>query len=129
MDATAKLLAVIVLASFATERVVAALTYVLDALRMRRLNHPLARKIRRREVHRVFRVMVGAFVAYAVVRFIDVRVLRTLDTPAHPLADFWLTWLILLAGADRARALLREARGQPAVRIHVDRDVARVAER
>jgi hypothetical protein len=127
MDDTAKLIGVIVLASFAMERVLAAVTYMLEAMRMRRLKHPVARKIRRREWRRVLLMLVGGAVAYAVVRLVDVRVLRTLGTHAHAAADFWLTWLILLAGADRARELLKEAKGQTAVRIHVDRDVARVS--
>jgi hypothetical protein len=127
MDDTAKLIAVIVLASFATERVLAAVTYVLEAVRLRTLRHPVARKIRRREWRRLVLTIAGGAVAYGFVQLVDVRVLRTLDTRAHPLADFWLTWLILLAGADRARALLKEAKGQPAVRIHVDRDVARIS--
>ena len=127
MDDTAKLLAIIVLASFATERVLAAVTYLLDALRLRKMKHAVAKKIRRREWRRVVLMIAGGAVAYAVVQLVDVRVLRTLDTRAHPAADFWLTWLILLAGTDRARALLREAKGQPAVRIHVDRETARVS--
>ena len=127
MDETAKLIAVIVLASFATERILAAVTYLLDAARLRRLKHPVAAKIRRREWRRVVLMIAGGAVAYAVVQLVDVRVLRTLDTHAHAAADFWLTWLILLAGADRARDLLKEAKGQPAVRIHVDRDAARVS--
>lgn len=127
MDDTAKLIAVIVLASFATERVLAAVTYALDAIRLRALKHPVAKKIRRREWRRLVLTIVGGAVAYAVVQLVDIRVLRTLDTRAHPMADFWLTWLILLAGADKARELLKEAKGQPAVRIHVDREVARVS--
>lgn len=125
MDDTAKLIAVIVFASFATERILAAITYVFNAARLRRLKHPAAAKIRTREWQRVVLMVAGGAVAYAVVRLADVRVLRTLDTNAHATADFWLTWLILLAGADRARSLFREARGQPAVRIHVDRDAVR----
>lgn len=127
MDETAKLIAVIVLASFATERVLAAVTYVLDALRLRASKHPLATKIRRHEWRRLVLTIAGGAVAYAFVQLVDIRVLRTLDMRTHPMADFWLTWLILLAGADKARELLKEAKGQPAVRIHVDRDVARVS--
>ena len=127
MDDTAKLIGVIVLASFAMERVLAAVTYTLEAMRLRRQKHAVARKIRRREWRRVLLTLVGGAVAYAVVQLVDVRVLRTLGTHAHAAADFWLTWLILLAGADRARELLKEAKGQTAVRIHVDRDVARVS--
>ena len=123
MDATARLLAMIVLASFAIERVLAAVSYLFSADRLRRLRHPRAAKIRARERRKLVMFVLAAVIAWIAVDLTGIRIIRLLD-PAldRPRVDFFVTWLVLLAGADRARSLLREAKGEretPAVRVHV----------
>lgn len=107
MDASAKLLAIVALAAFITERSLAAASYLLDTfryLRVRREAPKLHAKARRRFVLTVL----ASVIAYAVVDRADVRLLRLMEVGhVHPLVDFWLTWLVVFAGADRVRGMLR----------------------
>ena len=135
MDATAKLIAVIVLASFATERIMASANYLLDAERLYRLKHPFAERKRTKERRRVLLLALAASIAIAVVDLSNLRLVKllgmNLDLPGW--LDFSLTWLVLFAGADRARELLKgvksedgsaERKEKPDVRIEVKNDPA-----
>ncbi|HYH08412.1 MAG TPA: hypothetical protein VEK11_15250 [Thermoanaerobaculia bacterium] len=68
-------------------------------------------------------LVLGTAIAWITVEMTGIRIIRLLDpTLDRPHVDFVVTWLVLLAGAHRARALLREAKGEketPAVRVHV----------
>ena len=105
MDATAKLIAIVVLAAFATERILAAAGYFMDAKRPR-------------ENERQKFLLLG----------LVIRLLNPAHSVGIQLLDYWLTWLIVFAGADRVRDLLQGAMGTPAAehketpafRIHVD---------
>ena len=133
MDATAKLIAIILLASFATERIVAAAGYLFEFFRTQ---STLTADERRKARLRLVLLILGAAITYAVVRLSGIRILRVLLPEAPPdTLDFWLTWLVVYAGADRVRDFLQGgeetkpdgAPGHdkaPIVRIQIDRDGA-----
>ncbi|MFP5245603.1 MAG: hypothetical protein ACLGH0_02830 [Thermoanaerobaculia bacterium] len=104
MDATAKLIAVIVLASFATERILSTARWLLEseiALRARRKNV--------KERRRVLLLMLAGAIALLVIDKGALRIMTLLDAGhGHPWMDYWLTWLVFFAGAERARSLLAE---------------------
>ena len=86
---------------------------------------------REKERQKFLLLGLGAAITLAVIDFADLRVIRLLNpvqTAAVHLLDYWLTWLIVFAGADRIRDLLQgvkaspiaERKETPAVRIHVE---------
>jgi hypothetical protein len=108
VDATAKLLAIVALAAFATERILAAVSYVLNAVRMSRVRSGLTLHLRTRERRKLVLFMIAALIGFIVVDRTQIRLLHVLqiDQGVHPLIDLWLTWLVVVAGADRLRAML-----------------------
>ena len=132
MDDTAKLVAIVLLASFAIERITAAVTYVFDSARLYRLPHETAAKMRAKQQRQLAMLALGGVLALAVVWLADLRILRTLNLAKAPAAlDFGITWLVLFAGADKIRDLFSDgggeskssggdAQGVPAFRIYVD---------
>jgi hypothetical protein len=117
MDATAKFVAIVAVAAFATERIIAAIEYLLDA---QQLAGPGGTAERRK----LFLFVVAAVIAYVVVDRANLRLLHVLQVDhVTPAVDFWLTWLVVVAGADRVRAFLGqddERDESPVVRIQVD---------
>ena len=112
MDDTAKLIAIVLLASFAIERIIAGLSYLIDSARLYKLQHPAAAKLRAKHQRKLALVVVAALLAVAVVKVADLRILRTLNLGQVPLEfDFALTWLVLFAGADKVRDFLQGAGG------------------
>jgi hypothetical protein len=107
MDNTAKLLVMILLISFATERITAVVSYVMSVIPY--LRHPrssTARRWRRRGAQKILlTVLAGVFTA-VVVDLADIRVLRLIESNVSPSLDYWLSWLVVFAGADRARDML-----------------------
>ena len=130
MNDTAKLLAIVVLASFATERVLAAATYVMDAIRVSRLKPRRMKRQFWRHGRKLFLLGIAAGIAAAVVWRADLRVLKLLKLEGAPLTiDYLLSWLIVLGGADKLRALLGAATAPPpppAVKISVDGEIAQL---
>ena len=136
MDDTAKLVAIILLAAFAIERITAAIGWILDSLRLRRVNDPAAAEEKAKRSRQVALLVIAGVIALGVVAAIDLRILRVLKMTAPPAIDFWLTWLVLLAGADRVRELLKQEGGSeagsgaaektevPAFRIEIDNNSA-----
>ena len=102
MDDTARLIAFILHASFAIERIGATARYFLDVWEPTRDK----RAKRRRQV--LLFALAGA-VALAIVDYGDIRIVRFLQ-PVRPPIDYWLSWLVVVAGADRVRDFLQ--RGQ-----------------
>jgi hypothetical protein len=50
---------------------------------------------------------IAALIAYLVVVFANLRLLKVLQVDnKYPLVDPWLTWLVVVAGADRVRSML-----------------------
>lgn len=132
MDDTAKLIAMILLASFAMERIIATANYLLDSERLSRLRHAVAVRMRTKERRHVLLLALAGSIALFVIDIADLRIVRELNgAKTPPLLDYWLTWLILFTGADRVRDLLQgkktasapaATKKTPAVRIVVDKD-------
>ncbi len=128
MDATAKLIAIVALAAFATERILATANYLMDSERLHALKHALAAKMRAKEERRVVLLALAGAIALLVVDRTGVRILRILQGDAAPrFLDYWLTWLVLFAGADRARDLLQGTKSAapatkptPVVKVQLD---------
>jgi hypothetical protein len=129
MDATAKLIALFALAAFATERILATANYLIDAERMRSVKHPLAEKKRAKGRRKNLLLALAGAVALLVIDRADLRIIRLVQGDAAPrFFDYWLTWLVLFAGADRVRGLLEgvkspvgaTAKQAPVVRLELD---------
>jgi hypothetical protein len=130
MNDTAKLIAIVVLASFATERVLAATAYVLDTIKVSRLRPRRVKRLWLRQSRKLFLLAIAAGIAALVVWRADVRVLKLLKLDGAPVSvDYALSWLIVLGGADKLRALLGAATAAPpppAVKISVDGEIAQL---
>lgn len=127
MDASARLLAIVVIASFVTERTLAAAAYLLDTARYLRIRDGAARGLRAKARRRLLMLSLAAIIAYVVVDRADLRILRVLDIgKVHPLTDFWITWLAVFAGADRVRGLLNAGGGSGPAPAKDDPPVLRV---
>ena len=102
MDETGRLVAVVLLASFAIERVVAVVDFFMS-------------RIDPEERRRKF-VLVGTagLIALAVVQLSGIRILAAMKfTAPYPWLDYLLTWLILVGGADKLGQLLGGGGGSP----------------
>ena len=74
----------------------------------------LPRKQRAKATRRLILLGLAAIVAYLAVDRAYVRILRVLDVgKIDPLADLWITWLAVFAGADRVRELLNAGASTP----------------
>lgn len=108
MENSAKLIVIVALAAFVTERALAAAAYVIDTVRYIRLHRGASMKVRARAVRRFVLVALAGVIAWVVVWQANVRLLSVLKVEGvHPLADFIVSWLAVGAGADRVRALLK----------------------
>jgi len=129
MDATAKFLAIIAVAAFVTERILAAINYVIDAVQRWRVRSEAAAESRATEWRKLLLFLIAAVIAYVVVRRANLHLLEVLQVANVPAAiDLWLTWLVVVAGADRVHSMLtgegkQTAPEVPVVRLHVDGDV------
>ncbi len=129
MDATAKFVAIVAVAAFATERIQALVTYLLNAVRVARAQPNLVKGLRAKERRKIVLFLVAALIAYGVVDRANLRLFRVLQVDnIQPVFDFWMTWLVVLAGSDRVRSLLgnssssapQKPAAAPAVRVQVD---------
>lgn len=132
MDATAKLLAIVALAAFVTERILAAANTIINAERLYRVRRGAAVRLRDRERRKAVLMVLAGAIAVVVVDRADLRILRLLQIgDVHALVDFWLTWLVVFAGADRVHTLLQgggssgasagaEKDETPVVRVQID---------
>jgi hypothetical protein len=128
MDATAKLIALFALAAFATERILATANYLIDAEGMRLIEHPFAARKRAKGRRKLLLMAVAGAVALVVIDRGDLRIIRLLQGDAAPrFLDYWLTWLVLFAGANRVRDLLAGVKSPaapaaqtPVVRLELD---------
>jgi hypothetical protein len=131
MDATAKFVAIIAVAAFATERIQAMVTYLMNAVRVARAQPNLVKGLRAKERRKIVLFLVAALIAYGVVDRANLRLFRVLQVDnIQPMFDFWMTWLVVLAGSDRVRSLLgnssstpQKPAAAPAVRLVVDGEV------
>ena len=99
MQDTTQLIAIVLLAAFGIERVVAAARFSLEPV-------PPENKRAQKWRELLLFALAGA-IALAVVDFGDVRIIRRLQplTTATTI-DYWLTWLVVLAGSDRVKEFL-----------------------
>ena len=99
MQDTAQLIAIILLAAFGIERAVAAAKFGLEPL-----SPDNARGNKRRAL--LLFALAGS-IALAVVDFGGIRIVERLQPHTTPkLVDYWLTWLVIVAGSDRLRDFL-----------------------
>ena len=95
MDETGRLVAVVLLASFAIERVVAVVDFFMDP--------PNADERRRK----IVLVGIAGLIGLAVVWLTGVRILGAMKFAApNPWIDVFLTWMILVGGANKLGQLL-----------------------
>lgn len=128
MDDTAKLVAIVALAAFATERILASVNYLMNAARLSRVRSGSAIKLRTRERRKLVLTILGGVIAAVIVDQADLRILRVLKLgDVHPLVDVALTWLIVFAGADKVHGLVSAESGgggskeeAPVVRVQID---------
>jgi|ERR1051325_5339753 hypothetical protein len=88
MEDTGRLIAVVLLASFAIERAAAAVDFFMAAATEKR--------------RKLVRVGISVLIAFGVVAFTGIRILGAMKfhSPSAWI-DFLLTWLILVGGADK----------------------------
>lgn len=107
MDSAARLVTIILLASFATERLLACIAWFLDSDQLQELDADARRKAIAARKRHVTLLVIGSGIALAVVYFTGIRILAQLGVAtAAPALDFAMTWLILFAGADRIRSMM-----------------------
>ena len=104
MQNTAQLIAVILLASFAIERIGAAASFSLE---------PSPEDLKGQRRRKLLLSALAGTLALAVVNFSPIRILAQLSSPA-PIVDYWLSWLVLFAGADRIKEFLGGVGGSSA---------------
>ncbi|MBV8519682.1 MAG: hypothetical protein JO197_19985 [Acidobacteria bacterium] len=107
MDATARFLAIVAVAAFATERVLAAAGYLMNTVRLARVRRSLARGLRARALRKLVLLVIAAVIAFIVVDRAQLRLLKLLQLNNVPeWLDASLTWLVVFSGADRVHSLL-----------------------
>ncbi len=108
MDATARFVAIVAVAAFVTERIVAVIDYLITLARASVARPAGDAPQPAREWRKLVFFFIAAVIAYVVVEVANLRLLNVLqvDKNVHPLVDFWLTWLVVVAGADRVRSML-----------------------
>ena len=107
MDSTARFLAIVALAAFATERILAVVNYLIDAVGLMREESEAAAERRAKEGRRLLLLTIAAVIGYVIVQRAQLRLLGVLKVDkVNDVVDFWLTWLAVVAGADRVRAML-----------------------
>lgn len=116
MDATARFAAIVALAAFATERMIAAIEYLIAGKWRAGADASAERR-------RIFLLLIAGVIAYVVVDRANLRLLHVLQVDrVGPAIDFWITWLVVLGGAERVRSFLGqdEKEESPVVRVKVD---------
>ena len=101
MDNTGRLVAIVLLASFAIERVVATVAFFMagDALTSRE------------KKDKITLFCVSAILGVIVVWLTGIRILAVLNFKTDPAVDLLLTWMILVGGADKLGQLLGDGSG------------------
>ena len=137
MDAIGKMIGFVILMTFAVDCVVSGARAQLVAERIRNLRDKRHRfragdKLRAKARQNALLGALTCVLCLAVVNYTDLRVAKALNTGTiTPFVDVVLTWVILVAGADRFRQLVErlqgaasapERRETPAVRLAIDND-------
>jgi hypothetical protein len=107
MDATARFVAIVAVAAFVTERIVAVIDYLINMVRGSGVPANVGAQAPPREWRKLALFFIAALIAYVVVEVAHLRLLTVLQVGnVDPRVDFWLTWLVVVAGADRVRSML-----------------------
>jgi hypothetical protein len=114
MDDTAKVLAIILLASFAIERIVAGAEFLFDFISLLTRKDAKSAELQAAALRKLIFVFLGGMMALLVVYMSGIRVLRLLYPTNPPDLDFWLTSLVVFAGADRLRDIIGGGGWKPA---------------
>jgi hypothetical protein len=96
MDNTGRLIAIVLLASFAIERVVATVDFLMDG---DALTSPEKKR-------KLTLFGMSAFLGIVVVWLTGIRILAVLNVKTESAVDILLTWMILVGGADKLSQLL-----------------------
>src|SRR5437588_4172649 len=91
MDDTARLLVTVLLAAFVIERVVAGVAFLFETPKDEAFNA------------KIYRFLGTAVLGAIAVWLADIRLLARLNNTVSPWIDYPLSWLVLVAGADRIR--------------------------
>jgi len=94
MDDTARLLVTVLLASFVIERLVAAVAFLAETPKGHERNA------------KIYRFLIAGVLGAVAVWLADIRLLTRLNNKISPWIDYPLSWLVLVAGADRIRDFL-----------------------
>ena len=110
----------IVIASFAVDRVVGGILFMLSFNRRWRVWFPApltvdeaARPMAERRLKLIYFTLAGIIGTAVLAYFGQVRVLLSLGVPAKPAFDVIVTGLVLMGGADKVADLLKLAQGKP----------------
>lgn len=96
MNETGRLIAIVLIASFAIERLVAAVGFLID----RDALPPKARK------QKIVLFFVAGVIAAVVIQLTRIRLLAVAQIQTGDALDFFITWLVLVGGADRIREFM-----------------------
>ena len=99
MDDTARLVVTVLIAAFVIERVSAAVMFF--------TNPPPEPEKRKTWLHFLIAAILGAVAVWLA----DIRILARLHAKVAPLFDYALSWLVLVAGADRIREFVGAGSG------------------
>ena len=113
MDDSARIITTILLASFAIDRTVACIGFLLDHRAARARGDEESLKTVEKQKRQIWLFLLGGALAAVVVVLADVRILRLLRQAPNPILDGVLTWLVIVAGADRIRAMMQGVQGPP----------------
>lgn len=91
MDDTARLLVTVLLAAFVIERLVAGVAFLFETPKDPAFNA------------KIFRFLGTAVLGAIAIWLADIRLLTRLNNNVSPWIDYPLSWLVLVAGADRIR--------------------------
>jgi len=94
MDDTARLLVTVLLASFVIERVVATVAFLTETPKGPERNA------------KIYRFLLTAVLGAIAVWLAHIRILARLNNNISPWVDYPLSWLVLVAGADKIRDLV-----------------------
>jgi len=127
MQDTGQLIAILLLAAFAIERIVAAAKFSLEP-------EPAPDDLRGQRRRKVLLFALAGAVALAIVDYGGIRIVERLQPRnVSKDLDYWLTWLVLVAGTDRLKDFLQGVGGgaakepkkeMPPIRIVVDDGVS-----
>ncbi|HEY6140236.1 MAG TPA: hypothetical protein VI670_20980 [Thermoanaerobaculia bacterium] len=99
MDDTARLIVTVLLTAFVIERIVAALLFFNDT--------PAGPE----RTRKIYRILITGVLAAVAVWLANIRLLARLNPGTPAWADFALSWLVLVGGADRIKEFVAPGGG------------------